>query len=104
MRKIAAITAAAILTITGIVAAAPAEASTSQYVTWVRSNVDGAQYLTRTQIVKMGKTICTSLDNDVDIYELGEIAMDSGYTTEEAAAWVVGAVYFVCPRHKWMLS
>lgn len=101
MKKIITAAAAIILAVTF---AAPAQASTSQYVRWIKSNIDGAQYLTTTQIVKMGKMICTSLDKNVDIYELGEIAMDSGYTSEEAASWVVGAVYFVCPRHKWMLS
>jgi hypothetical protein len=89
----------------GLVVLAPAaQATTGQYVKWIRSNVDGSYSLSYAQIAKMGKMICTSLDEDVDIYELGEIAVDSGYSTEEAAAWVVGAVYFVCPRHKWMLS
>lgn len=105
MRKIIMFITAAVLAVTAVAFAPPAQASTSEYVRWIHSKVYGSKYLTRTQIVNMGKLICTSLDKGVDIYEIGEIAMDDGgYTTDEAAAWVVGAVYFVCPRNKWMLG
>lgn len=105
MRKVLVATAAALAIGTGaIITAPPAAATNSQYVRWIHEEIDGSYALSNTQIIRMGKLVCRALDTGNDAYEIGETIMDTGFTMDEAAAWVVGAVYFICPRHKWMIA
>lgn len=103
-RTIAAVAVSGALLTGGVIAAPPASATVNQYVTFVRSETTTGWTVPRSQIIKLGRTVCNSLDVGVDIYELGEIAVDAGMTTHDAATYVVGAVYFICPRHKGLLG
>lgn len=91
---------AALLGLTAIFALAPpASASTSQYVAFVRSEIPEARYMDRSEIIDLGKTICTSL-NVLSVGTVAESGTDAGLTDGEVATLVVGAVFFICPKHK----
>jgi len=80
--------------------AAPAQATPGQYVTFVRAQVDDGWGNSRYQIIKFGKAICKGMDSGITPMSIGEMMMDEGFSSNDAAAYVVGAAYFLCPRHK----
>ena len=97
-KKITAVIAA--LVIGGsVTAAAPAGASTGEYVSFVKSELPSARGIPSGEIVSLGKTICKSL-NVLSVDRVVESADDTGLTMREVSVLIVGAVWFICPRHK----
>jgi hypothetical protein len=93
---VALLTAAAVGLVTQ---AAPAQASTGDYVLFVRQELPEARSIPRATIIKLGKTICKSL-NVLTVGQVVASSEDSGLDNDEVAVLIVGAVWFICPKHK----
>lgn len=98
-RIVVAIAAALLLAGGSVATASPAVASTGEYVLFVKSELPSARGIPSGEIVTLGKTICKSL-NVLSVDRVVSSADDTGLTMREVSVLVVGAVWFICPRHK----
>lgn len=96
-RIVAAALAATLLGFTAL--APPAQASVSDYIEFVREEIPEAVYIPSRTISSLGKTICRGL-NMMPVGDVVDSADGTGLSNSEVAVLVVGAVWFICPKHK----
>lgn len=56
-------------------------------------------YADRQTSIEVGRSVCEALDDGYDPAILALLAMDAGFTKEQAAGIVAAAIVAYCPRH-----
>lgn len=95
------VTGVGLLALTGCSGASPDDA----YVAAVEEKVPGVlDHGSREDLVKLGHTICSSLDAGVSSYDLADGFLDLGWTMAESGTVVVQAAKVLCPEHEEAVS
>lgn len=74
--------------------AEPPRGDDQTYLEFLRSK---GIYATDETSIEVGKTVCSTLDQGYDVITIMSVAIDSGFTQEEAAAIIAAAILTYCP-------
>jgi PBP1b-binding outer membrane lipoprotein LpoB len=77
--------------------AAPLQGDDETYLGFLRSK---GIYASAETSIEVGKTVCEALDDGYDVTLIMALAIDSGFTQEEAAAIIAAAILTYCPWNK----
>lgn len=74
--------------------AEPLRGDDQTYLEFLRSK---GIYATDETSIEVGKTVCSTLDDGYDVITIMNVAIDSGFTQDEAAAIIAAAIVTYCP-------
>ena len=81
--------------------AEPLPGDDETYLDFLRSK---GIYATDETSIEVGKSVCEALDDGYDVTLIMSLAIDSGFTTDEAAAIVAAAIVTYCPWNESKVS
>lgn len=102
MKRIIGATIAAVFTV-GLIAAPPAHAGPKDdrmFYTIVTSNEPAFKAITRKKLVSVAKQSCKTMRSGFTPLEVHDMMTDSGFTDNQATAFVAGAILFYCPEQE----
>jgi len=81
--------------------AAPMQGDDETYLSFLRSK---GIYASAETSIEVGKTVCNTLDDGYDVTLIMALAIDAGFTTDEAAAIIAAAIVTYCPWNESKVS